>query len=108
MTANILLMAALWIAAFACSISTILFVLFGPSRYVWLSVFLAVVGVAIGGMGVSTWTPFGYFPEIGYTRSSDTFEFSVRSRWLFIAPLILGGSSLLLALWKHRRTRHAA
>lgn len=108
MTVYILLAAAFWIAAFACSISAILLVFLGRSRYFWLSVSLAVVSVVIGGMGVSTWTPFGYFPEIGYTWSSDTFEFSIRSRWLFIIPLMLGGVAVLLALWKHRRARHAA
>ena len=108
MTTNILLAAALWLFACAFSVAAILFVFLGRTRHLWLPGLLGFTGAVIGGMGYSSWTPFGYFPEIAYTWSSDTFEFHIRSGWLFVAPLVVGGVAALLALRKLGRSRHAA
>ena len=41
-----------------------------------------------------------FFPQIGYTWSSDSFQFSFASNWFFAAPLLLGTVGLLLAIWR--------
>ena len=101
----ILIVIVLWLVAFVAALLAVLFLVLGERRRWWLPGLLALTGTAIGVMGLASWTPFVSFPEIGYTRSSGTFEISLRSRWLFTAPVVLGGIGLVLALWQSQKQR---
>lgn len=68
------------------------------SRLRW-PVLLAVVAIVISVMAVTAWTPFGYFPEVGWTSGM----ISIRSGRLFYFPLLLGGAALCAAMVKRRR-----
>jgi hypothetical protein len=105
MTALILLVAAIWLFSVLSSVSAVLVLFWRQGRHLWLSWALAITGATVGAMGFFSWTPFGFFPGFGYSRSSDTYEFSVQSNWLFILPLVLGVVAGLLALWRHRCSR---
>src|SRR2546426_3520785 len=84
----------------ASSVLAFVFSLRTPPRRFWPSVLLACIAMAIGYVGFDHWTPFSFFPQIGYTWSSDSFQFSFASNWFFAAPLLLGTIGLLLAIWK--------
>ncbi len=108
MTAHILLVAVIWLLAFASSVLAIALALLAQRRGLRWAAFSAITATLVGSMGFSAWTPFGFFPEIGYTWSSGPFEFSLRSGWLFTAPLVLGAIAFLLTVWKHRTRNDAA
>ncbi len=108
MLTTILVVVALWLIAFVAALLAISSLALGERRRWWLPGLLAFMGTAIGVMGLTSWTPFGSFPEIAYRRSSDTFEISLRSRWLFTVPVALGGIGLVLALWRSRKSRPMA
>jgi hypothetical protein len=105
-TGQILLVAAIWLAASVCSVVAIVFAVLGRIHRVRISGLLALASVVVGVIGFTAWTPFGFLPQIGYTRSSDNFEFHLRSSWFFLGPLILGAIAALLVAWKQVRLRH--
>jgi hypothetical protein len=108
MTTNIALSVVIWLLTFACSIVAIaLAILARPRQLLW-SALLAVAAALVSTMGLTAWTPFGFFPEIGYTWSNGPFEVSVRSSWLFVVPLLIGVVALFLAAWKHRTRNDSA
>ena len=83
----------------ACSVLAVLLVFSALCNRLRWPVLLGVVACLISVMGVTAWTPFGYFPEVGWTNG----EISVRSGRLFYLPLALGGFVLSAAMWKRRR-----
>ena len=96
-----------WLAACACSIAAIVLVAARRPGPGWLAAALAAAATAIGCLGFGRWSPFRFFPQLGYSWSSDSFELSIQSSWFFVAPLALGMAALLLAVWKGRRSNHA-
>lgn len=108
MPRTIVINAVIWVFCSACSILAI-----------WLTavqlhafrraIMLSVAALAVSAMGFTTWTPFGRFPEIGYTHSgSDSVEIFIRSGWLYLFPLALGTVGLVMAFWKQRAKFRAA
>jgi hypothetical protein len=92
----------MWVIACISSVVAII-LLIARRRPPVLPVALALVATAIGYLGFGRWSPFRFFPQIGYTWSSGDFEIRLRSSWFFLVPLALGLAALLLAIWSRRR-----
>ena len=108
MTKNIVLAVVIWLVTFACSVLAIVLASLARGRNLSWSAFLAVAAAVVSIMGLTAWTPFGFFPEFGYTWSNGPFEVSVRSGWFFLVPLLVGVLALFVAGWKHRRRNDSA
>ncbi len=107
-TRNLVIALVILLLTFAGSVLAVVLAFVGrPGRLKWPAL-LGITASLVGTMGLIAWTPFGSFPEIGYTWSNGAFEVSFRSGWLFVAPLVLGIFSLLLAMRKHRKQDGAA
>jgi hypothetical protein len=65
-----------------------------------IALVLAAGAILVSGMGLTSWTPVGSFPEIGYSWSNGRLEIAVRSSWLFALPLMLGLVALILTLMR--------
>ena len=100
MTTNIVIAVIIWLLTFVGSVWAIVLALAARPRHLRWSACLAITASLVSTMGLTAWTPFGFFPEVGYTWSNGSLEVSIRSGWLFVAPLMLGSIALLLALWK--------
>src|SRR5688572_19022351 len=98
MTNVVFVWGVFWVTL-ACSVFAVLLIFSGLWNGLRWPVLFAVVAVLISVMGVTAWTPFGYFPEVGWTNGA----ISVRSGRLFYLPLLLGGFALCAAMWKRRR-----
>jgi hypothetical protein len=92
-----LITAAVWFFSSVCSVSAI-FLALKRSRHFLASILTAIVAITVGTMGFTAWSPFGLFPEIGYSWANGSFQISVRSGWFYIVPLVLGAMGLILAL----------
>jgi hypothetical protein len=91
-----------WIVSTLVSVGALVMALVAPSRRFRLVLALASIGMFVGYLGFGRWTPFSFFPQIGYTWTNDDFRISLASGWFFLAPLVLGTVSLLLAIAKRR------
>ena len=99
MTTNVVFVWSVFGVTLACSVFAVVLVFSVLcSRLRW-PVLLAVVACLVSVMGVTAWTPFGYFPEVGWTNGA----ISVRSGRLFYLPLLVGGFALCAAMWKRLR-----
>ena len=103
------------VGLFFCWASSVLaawFTVFRPRNREWAAL-LSVAAITVSGMAFTTWTPFGRFPEIGYTWSDDdgSVRIFLRSGWLYLFPAAMAAIALLWTLWKqrtkHRRGCHA-
>jgi hypothetical protein len=100
-TATAVRVAITLLLTFLCAVvAVVLAFLLRPRRVLW-SLVPAVPTVVISFLGVTGWTPFGSFPEIGYTWSSGPIEVSVRSGWLFLIPLLVGTVAPVVATWRY-------
>jgi hypothetical protein len=104
LTKTLLLAMIVMLLTLACSVVAAGLALPARPRHLGWSAGLAVAAALVSTMGLTAWTPFGFFPEIGYAWSNGRFEVSVRSGWLFLVPLLVATAALALAAWK-RRTR---
>src|SRR5438045_343262 len=97
---------ASWIVAcVSCGVSIIRLVGY-PNSHMWLPVAFAFIATGLGYLGYGRWSPFRFFPQLGWMWSSDSFEVYISSSALFLAPLTLGTAALLLGVWKGSRSRH--
>jgi hypothetical protein len=94
-----ILIAVTWFVATGCSILAIIIGFRAADRSLGTILSLGLVSILTGAMGLKSWTPFGFFPEIGWTISNGATDFSVRSGWLFIVPLVMGCLVLGVAVW---------
>jgi hypothetical protein len=106
MNALITVVAALWVLATSCAVLAIILATNQSVLHPWRWSIPAAAASVIGVMGFTTWTPVGYFPEVGYT--SDQFGIQVRSSWLFIVPLVSGLVGLLVGIWSYKRAARPA
>lgn len=109
MTIYIMLTIAImaWLVSMACSALAIVFAVLDPLRRFRLSLILAGIAMGFGYLGFGHWTPFSFFPQIGYTWSSGDVQISLSSSWFFLAPLVLGTMAMVLAIGNRRRLSHA-
>src|SRR5262245_33480047 len=91
-----------WLIATASSVLAIFFGLRPSNRRLRLAPVLAIAALTIGYLGFGRWSPFRFFPQVGYAYTSNNFEVQVASSWLFLGPLILGTAGLLVSIWKSR------
>jgi len=99
MTTNILLAVVILFLTFTCSVVAItLAFLARPGQLIW-PLLLALIALFVSTMGLTAWTPFGSFPEVGWTNG----EVSIRSGPLFLVPLVLGAIALPVAVWRRRK-----
>ena len=103
MAIQILVVVLIWLLAIASSVLAFALIFRSQSRRLMRTLLLAVVALVIGGMGVTGRTPLGFFSEVGWRWTNDAFQLSLRSSWLFIAPLVTGCAALVLAIRKHLR-----
>ena len=95
-----------WIVASGSSVVAIVLAVGRSVGRAWPSIALAFIATGIGYLGYGRWSPFKFFPQLGYSYSSDSFNIYISSSWFFVAPLALGLATLLLAVWKGSRSRH--
>src|SRR5262245_9242706 len=97
---------ATWLMATASSVVAIFLGVQPSNRRLRLAMVLAITAMVIGYLGFGRWSPFRFFPQVGYAYTSNTFEFQLASSWFFVGPLVLGAAALLLAVWNGRRSSH--
>ena len=71
-----------------------------PRNHFKSVILLSSLSMVIGIMGITSWTPFGSFPEIVWSHTDGVHEFRARSGWIFIAPVLTGVAALTLLGWK--------
>ena len=108
MTLHLIILATTWFVALAAAIGAIFVSLEEqPSRQLF-ALALACVALAIGYLGFGRWSPFRFFPQVGWMWSEGDEEIYIASGWFFVAPLLLGTASLGLLIFQCcRRTRTA-
>ena len=105
---NLIRVAITLLLTFLCAVVAVaLAFLLRPRRVLWSSL-PAVATIVVSFMEVTGRTPFGVFPEIGYTWSSGPVELSLRSGWLFLIPLLVGIVALVVATWRYCTRKDAA
>ena len=106
MTTNVVLTLLVCLLTCASSVSAIALAMVEERRHQGLAALLAITAILVSGMGLSRWTPHGFFPEFGWGLASGPFEISIHSRWLFIVPLVLAAFASFLALRNHGKRRN--
>src|SRR5262249_43293757 len=61
---------------------------------------LAFVALAIGYLGFGRWSPFRFFPRVGWMWSEGDERIYLASGWFFVAPLLLGTAGLGLLVFR--------
>lgn len=103
MTTNTLLVVILLLLAVTSStVAIVLALVIRPRHFTWPAV-LAITTILLSIMGVTGWTPFGFFPEVGWTNGA----ISVRSGPFFFVPLLIG-TMALVAIMSRSRSRDNA
>jgi hypothetical protein len=95
---NVVVACSIYLLTCSVSLAAVLLGVLEQRRYRGLAALLAVAAILVGGMGLSAWTPFGVFPEFGWSFANGSFNISIRSGWLFVLPLIAGTFSAFLTL----------
>jgi hypothetical protein len=95
-----------WFVALASGISAILISVEDTRPRPGLTATLAFVALAIGYIGFGRWSPFHFFPQVGWMWSEGDERIYLASGWFFVAPLLLGLAALGLLLFQHLTERH--
>ena len=98
---------AAWLISMVSSVAALILAILDPLGRFRLSLALAGAAMIIGYLGFGHWTPFRFFPQIGYTWSSGDFKVSLSSSSFFLASLVLGTAAMLLAIANRKRLRHS-
>lgn len=98
MTTEIEMVGAIWLACLAGSACAIVLTLACPSLFRW-SLTIAATATVVSSMGFTGWTPIGRFPNLAYTWSNDSFQFSIRLGSLYLLPLAFAVAGLVVAMW---------
>jgi hypothetical protein len=89
---------ASWLLSVAASLSALFLILGDHVRRPGLCLALSSVALAIGYLGFGDWSPFHFFPQVGWMYSSGDFHIHIASSWFFVVPLVLGGVAMTLAI----------
>jgi uncharacterized SAM-binding protein YcdF (DUF218 family) len=108
MTTNVVLTLLIYLLTCASSVSAITLAMLERHRHQGLAALLAVAALVVSGMGLTRWTPLGFFPEFVWSLASGPFEISIRSWLLFIVPLVLAAFASFLTLRNHAKQRNEA
>jgi hypothetical protein len=105
MTLHLIILTISWFGALASAIAAIFISQDdAPPRPV-LAVTLALIAVAIGYLGFGRWSPFRFFPQVGWMWSEGDEEIYLASGWFFVAPLLLGSAGIALLIFQRLTTR---
>ncbi len=96
-----------WMTSTALAVAALVLAILSPSIRFRLVVIFASVAVGLAYLGFGRWTPFKFFPQIGYTWSSGNFQISLQSSWFFVAPMVLGLAALVVLFGNRRRAGDA-
>ncbi len=66
-------------------------------KRLWPALVMSILAVAIGWLGLM-------FFHVRYSKTVNGSGWTLDSKWFFLAPLVLGLVSLLLTVWKWRKT----
>ncbi len=95
-----------WFVALAAALRAIFISIEDVPPRSGLAVSLALVALSIGYLGFGRWSPFRFFPQVGWMWSEGDKTIYLASGWFFVAPILLGMTALaLLALQRACRTR---
>jgi hypothetical protein len=94
-----------WFVALASGIGAILISIEDARPRPGLGATLAFVALAIGYLGFGRWSPFHFFPQVGWTWSEGDERIYLASGWFFVAPLLLGVAALPLLLFQRLTVR---
>ena len=95
-----------WVISTVISGAALVLAIVDPLRRFRLWMIFACVAICVGYLGFGRWTPFSFFPQIGYTWSSGDFRISLSSSWFFLVPLVLGATALLIGFGNRKRLSH--
>lgn len=98
MTMSTILVVLSLLLTFTTSAASVVLACFARPRQLRWPVLLAMIALIVSTMGLTTWTPFGFFPEVGWTNG----EVSLRSKWLFFIPLALGSTALIVVVVRRK------
>jgi hypothetical protein len=101
--AQLTIVAVTWLISMVISAAALFLAIMDPLRRFGLLLILASAAMCVGYLGFGRWTPFLFFPQIGYTWSSGDFQISLSSQWFFLMPLVLGTTALFIGVGKRRR-----
>jgi hypothetical protein len=96
-----------WVIDFIMSVIALILAIMNLPRRFGLVMTLAGIAMLVGYLGFGRWTPFPFFPQIGYTWSSGDIRISLSSSWFFMAPLVLGLGATLIALVNRKKNGRA-
>src|SRR5438552_3687167 len=103
MTTNVVITLLVYLLTCTSSASAVALAMLERHRYQGLAALLAFAAILVSGMGLTRWTPLGFFPEFVWSLSSGPFEISIRSWWLFIVPLVLAAFASFLTFRNHAK-----
>jgi hypothetical protein len=100
MMTHLLIVLASWILGVAAALCALWLALKRPPHR--LSLPLATLSLAIGYLGFGHWSPFRFFPQVGWMYTSGDFSIHLASSWFFVVPLVL--SVVVVACFVGRNT----
>jgi len=98
MATLILIVLVAWLASLSASVWAILLALSDDERRCALAIAPAALALTIGYLGFGHWSPFRFFPQIGWMYTSGDFRIHIASSWFFVAPLLIGGAAFALVI----------
>ena len=107
MSTLIAIVVVTWLIAIVSSLAAMFFAVRLVDRRRRLAAVLASIAMALGYVGFGHWSPFRFFPQIGYAYTSATFAIQLASSWFFVGPMFLGAAGLVMATWNRNRSNHA-
>ena len=94
-----------WGASLMIAGAALVLAVVNPLRRFRLLLSLAGAAIGLGYLGFGRWTPFSFFPQIGYTWSSGEFRISLSSSWFFLVPIVMGATALLIGMGQRKKMR---
>jgi len=105
MTLHLTVVTISWFVALAFAIAAILISLEEEPRRTVLAATLASVALTIGYLGFGRWSPFRFFPQVGWIWSEGDERIYLASGWFFVAPLLLGSVAIALLVFQRLAAR---
>ena len=100
MTLFLVIVTIAWFLALASAIAAIFISIEDAPSRPGLAATLAFVALAIGYFGFGPWSPFRFFPQVGWMWSEGDERIYLASGWFFVAPLLLGTTALALLIFQ--------
>jgi hypothetical protein len=105
MTLHLIILTIAWFLALASAIGAIFVSLEETPPRPGLAAILALGALVIGYLGFGRWSPFRFFPQVGWMWSEGDERVYLASGWFFVAPILLGSTALALLIFQRTTVR---